>query len=143
MNAPFTPSALDLAGKLAPFDLSAAHMQAHRWVDVARPLIVAYLAIDKIHGDLIAGSHDAGPYDYLLECSADRMGKAQDKRRADIEGIRDAVLVDLSPPAPNFGRHLNECSPEVIDYDDLCEVWAERCADVLTVDAAIDREAGK
>jgi len=125
----------------APFDLNAAHMQAHRWVDVARPLILAYLKLDMIGSDVLCASYDAGVYAYDLKCCADRLGRQVDEIRKDIEGIRDAILADLSPPAPNFGRHLHECSPEVIDYDDLCEVWEERIRDVASVDAAIDREA--
>ncbi|MET0439170.1 MAG: hypothetical protein ABW043_16925 [Devosia sp.] len=125
----------------APFDLNAAHMEAHRWVEVARPLIKAYLAIDQIHADVLGASYGAGVYAYSVKGAADDIGKAVGKLWDDIENIRDAVLADLSPPAPNWGRNLHECSPEVIDYDDLCDQWQERIGDVLSVDSAIGREA--
>jgi len=134
MNAPATIAP-------APFDLNAAHMEAHRWVDIARPLIRAFLAIDQIHGDVLCASYEAGVYRYSVKGAANDLGKAVRSLHDDIEGIRDAVLADLSPPAPNWGRNLNECSPEVIDYDDLCDEWQERIRDVVSVDAAIDREA--
>jgi hypothetical protein len=120
------------------FDLNAAHMAAHRWTEIARPLIKAYLAI---HGDVLAASYDAGVYRYSVKGAADGIGKAQAELLKDIDGIRDAVLADLSPPAPNWGRALHECSPEVIDYDDLCEQWEDRIRDVLSVEGAIAREA--
>lgn len=128
---------------VSAYDLNAAHMEAHRWADIARPLIRAYLALDLIHGDVLCASHAAGVYAYSISSSADDLGKAVGELRKDIEGIRDAVLGDLSPPQPNWGRPMHECSPEMIDYDDLCEVWEERIRDVLSVDAAIDLEARK
>jgi hypothetical protein len=139
MNAPLLspPRPMRVAG----FDLNAAHMEAHRWVEIARPLIVAYLALDQIQGDVKAGSYDAGAYGYDVRKGAADIADAMKALLGRIEGIRDSRIADLSPPAPNWGRNLNECSPEVIDYDDLCDMWAERCADVATVDAAIDREA--
>ena len=125
----------------APFDIDAAHMAAHGWTKIAAPLIKAYLALDHLHGDMLAASHDAGVYSYAISSSADDIGKAASQMPKDIEGIRDAVLADLSPPAPNWGRPISECSPEVADYDDLCEMWDERIRDVLSVEAAIDVEA--
>ena len=125
----------------APFDLSAAHMQAHRWTEIASPLIKAYLAIDQIHGDVLGASYDKGVYKWAVGQGADSIGKVQTQLLKDIESVRDAVLADLSPPAPNWGRNLHECSPEVIDYDDLCDMWQERIRDVLSVEGAIAMEA--
>jgi len=142
VNAPFTPSALDLAGKQsAPFDLDTAHMAAHRWVDVARPLIKAYLALDLIQSDVIVAGHEARPHyacDYRV--ASHRLASEMREMRSDIESIRDTWIGDLSPPAPNWGRHVEDVA-EVIDYDDLCDMWAERIRDVLSVDAAINLEA--
>jgi hypothetical protein len=135
MNAPATIAP-------APFDLNAAHMAAHKWVDIARPLIKAYLALDFIQNDVLVAAYEAEPNyanDYRV-CSR-RLANEMREMRADIESIRDQWLADLSPPAPNWGRNLHECSPEVFDYDDLCDEWQERIRDVLSVDAAIDAEA--
>jgi len=149
MNAPATltsTEALDRYesrwGAARPaFDLSAAHMKAHGWVDIARPLIKAYLALDLVQSDVLVASHNTESHAYDISAGASDIGSAVSALYKRIESVRDDVLADLSPPAPNWGRNLGECSPEVIDYDDLCDMWAERIRDVASVDSAIDREA--
>lgn len=126
----------------APFDLNAAHMEAHKWVEIARPLIKAYLALDMVQSDVIVAAHEADPnYAHDMRTASHRLANTMRDILCDIEGIRDQWIADLSPPSPNWGRSMHKCSPEAIAYDDLCDMWAERCRDVASVDSAIDREA--
>ena len=124
----------------APFDLNAAHMEAHRWVETARPLITAYLALDQIQSDVIVAGHEAHRnYANDFKVASHRLANEMRELRSDIEGIRDTWIGDLSPPAPNRGVWSGVPQSELDDYDDLCEMWEERIRDVASVDAAIHR----
>lgn len=122
------------------FDLNAAHMEAHRWVETAKPLIVAYLALDHIQSDVIVAGHEAHPnYANDFRVVSHRFANEMRELHADITGIRDTWIGDLSPPPPNRGAWATANPAEVDDYDDLCEIWEERIRDVMSVEAAIHR----
>lgn len=126
----------------APFDLNEAHMQAHKWVDIARPLIKAYLALDLVQSDVIVAGHEA-----LAEFAGDfrlashRLANEMRELLSDMAAIRDQWIGDLSPPSPNRGIRVPDDESIWDDYDDLCDMWEERIRDVTSVEVAIDREA--
>ena len=121
------------------YDLDAAHKQAHEWVAIARPLIKAYLALDQIQSDVLCASHRAGAYASSIRCSATDLSEAMAELLKDIEGLRDAVLSDVGPRQPLGIAHFDHAAWDA--HDDLCEQWDERIRDVLSVEAAIGREA--
>jgi len=123
----------------APFDLNAAHMEAHRWVETARPLIVAYLALDQIDGDVRVASYGMGDtyWSSAIMDGAKMVSAAVTELYSQIEHVREMWIGDLSPPAPNRGVWSGVSQNDLDDYDDLCAMWDERIRDVISVDGAI------
>lgn len=124
---------------LEAMKLANAVEQANSWVETARPIIKAYLALDQIHGDLRSeefkrrGNRRYNVPASYAECACkdagSDVGTAVEALAAQIDAIRSDMLNDESL---NASQNADDAEWDYVEAfnDDL----ARQC---VTVDAAV------
>lgn len=120
-------------------ELAAAVDRANSWIDTARPVIKAYLALDQIHGGLNTAAYDrrggrkfgtvAGYGESACAYAASDVSKAVEALAASIDGIRSDVLSDEKL---NASQHADDS-----EWDRVEAFNDELDRQCMTVDAAV------